>query len=57
MFFGDFSQLIIGQWSGLDLLVDPYSLSSGGGVRVVALQDVDLALRYADAFALGNDGA
>ncbi len=51
MFFGVWSNLLIGQWSGIDLLVDPYTGSSAGTVRVTAFADVDVAVRYAEAFA------
>jgi hypothetical protein len=46
---------MIGQWGGLDLLVDPYTGSSAGTVRVVALQDVDVAIRRAASFAIAKD--
>jgi HK97 family phage major capsid protein len=49
--FGNFADLMIGMWGGLDLTVDPYSGSSAGTVRVVALQDVDIALRNVESFA------
>lgn len=49
--FGNFADLIIGMWSGLDLLVDPYTSSTSGTVRIVALQDVDVAVRHAESFA------
>ncbi len=49
--FGDFSQLIIGMWGTLDLMVDPYTGSSAGTVRVRALQDVDVNVRYTESFA------
>jgi len=52
--FGNFSDLIIGLWSGLDLTVDPYTHSTSGTVRVVALQDVDVALRHAESFCVGS---
>ena len=38
-------------WGTLDLMVDPYSNSTSGTVRVVALQDVDVAVRHAESFA------
>ena len=41
----DWSQLVIGQWSGLDLIVDPYSSSTTGAVNLIAFQDIDLGLR------------
>ena len=52
--FGNFSQMIMGMWSGLDLTVDPYFGSTSGTVRIVALQDVDVAVRQPGAFAYGQ---
>ncbi len=49
--YGNFADLLIGMWGTLDLMVDPYSLSTAGSVRVVALQDVDVAIRHAESFA------
>lgn len=49
--FGNFADLLIGMWGTLDLMVDPYSNSTSGTVRVVALQDVDVAVRHAESFA------
>jgi HK97 family phage major capsid protein len=49
--FGNFADLVIGFWSGLDLTVDPYSLSTTGQVRVVAIQMVDINLRQAASMA------
>jgi len=53
--FGVWSQLMIGMWSGLDLMVDPYAGATAGTVRVIALQDVDVAVRHAKAFTRGAD--
>ena len=53
--FGNFADLVIGMWGSLDLMVDPYSGSTAGTVRVVALQDVDVALRNAESFATFED--
>ena len=53
--FGNWADLVIGQWGTLDLMVDPYSNSTSGTVRVVALQDVDIALRQAASFAAIKD--
>ncbi len=49
--FGNFSDLIIGMWGGLDLTVDPYTFSTSGTIRIVAMQDVDVAVRNAASFA------
>ena len=53
--FGNFADLIMGMWGGLDLMVDPYSQSTSGTVRIVALQDVDVAIRHAESFAAMKD--
>jgi HK97 family phage major capsid protein/HK97 family phage prohead protease len=53
--FGNWADLIIGQWGTLDLMVDPYSNSTSGTVRVVALQDVDIAIRHAESFSAMKD--
>ena len=52
--FGDFSQFIVGMWSGLDLTVDPYAGATAGTVRIIALQDIDYAIRQAGAFCFAT---
>jgi len=51
--FGNWADLIIGMWGGLDINVDTSTGSASGTVRVVALQDVDIAVRHAQSFAKG----
>ncbi|MEM4234906.1 MAG: phage major capsid protein [Candidatus Methanomethylicaceae archaeon] len=51
IFFGNWNDLLIGMWGGLDILVDPYTGGTSGTVRVVALQDVDIAVRFPESFA------
>lgn len=55
VFFAVWSQLIMAMWSGLDLTVDPYTHSTSGTIRVVALQDVDYAVRHPEGFCRGNN--
>lgn len=55
IYFGNWNDLLLGFWSGLDLLVDPYSLSNTGSVRVNAFQTCDVAVRHVESFAYGND--
>lgn len=50
IYFGDWSQMLLGFWSGIDLTVDPYSLSTKGALRLVAFQDCDVAVRQPKAF-------
>jgi HK97 family phage major capsid protein len=53
--FGNWADLVIGMWGSLDLMVDPYTGSTSGTVRVVALQDVDVAVRHAQSFSAMKD--
>lgn len=42
---GDFSDLVIAQWGGLDITVDPYSQATNGKVRLVVNAYFDAAKR------------
>lgn len=56
MIFGDWSSLVIAEWSALDILVNPFGASySAGGVDVRAMASVDIGLRHAPAFAAITD--
>ena len=55
LWFGNFADMLIGYWSGLDIMVDPYTNSTSGTVRVVAMQDVDVAIRHPESFSRGNN--
>lgn len=57
VYFGNFSDLLVGMWGGLDLVVNPYALTTTGGLRIEAYQTVDVAVRHAVSFAYNNDGA
>jgi HK97 family phage major capsid protein len=49
--FGNWADLVVGMWGGLDILVDPYTNSTTGTIRVVAFQDVDIGLRHPESFS------
>ena len=53
--FGNWNDLIIGTWGGIDINIDTSTGSASGTVRVVALQDVDIAVRHAESFAAMQD--
>lgn len=50
--FGNWDDMVIGQWGALDILVDPYTASTTGAVRVTAHQDVDVAVRHPESFSI-----
>lgn len=51
IFFGNWADLMIAFWSGVDILVDPYTAGLSGGVRVIAHQDCDVQVRHPQSFA------
>ena len=55
LIFGNYNDLIIGEWGNLDIAVDPYTGSSAGTTRIVGLYDVDVAVRHAESFAAIKD--
>lgn len=53
--FGNWADLVVGLWSGVDLILDPYTGATSGTRRVVALQDCDVNARHAASFAAMKD--
>ena len=47
---GNFNDLVIGQWGGIDLTVDPYTQAANGKVRLVINAYFDAKPRRAEAF-------
>ena len=52
--YGDFSNLAIGQWGSIDLLVDPYTKAGDGQVRLVVNAFFDAKVLRNGAFAYGT---
>ena len=53
-FFGDWPEALLGFWSGIDVVVDPYTRSSRGEVVYTAFQDTDFGVRRPEAFVIGT---
>jgi hypothetical protein len=53
--FGNFSELLIGQWAGLDVVIDPYTSSKNALVTIVVNSWWDAAVRHAASFAAIKD--
>ncbi|MDH5524524.1 MAG: phage major capsid protein [Desulfobulbaceae bacterium] len=53
--FGNFNELIIGQWGGLDIVVDPYTAASNAQVKVYIHSFWDTLIRHAQSFAAMKD--
>lgn len=52
--YGDFTNLAIGQWGSIDLLVDPYTKAGDGQVRLVVNAYFDAKVLRNGAFAFGT---
>lgn len=55
MILGNWPDVFIGMWGGLDVLLDPYTNATSGGRRLVALLDCDVAVRRGASFAVCKD--
>jgi len=53
IYFGNFSDLLIGMFGGLDLLVDPYTNSANSVTRLRATQFLDVGIRHGQSFSKG----
>lgn len=49
--FGNFAELLVGQWGPIDLLIDPYSRGRDGVVRIVVNSFWDAIVRRSGAIA------
>ena len=55
IFYGNWSDVIIGSWSNaMELLVDPYTQSRSGTVRVIVFESCDIVIRHGESFSLGQ---
>lgn len=48
--FGNFSDAIFALWGGLDIVVDPFTESTAGNVRITGFQSADFICRRAESF-------
>lgn len=51
---GDWSNLAIGNWGGIDIVVDPYTVAIAGQIRIVINAFFDAKKLRASAFAVGT---
>jgi hypothetical protein len=55
LILGNFAQVMLGFWSGVDVVIDNSTLSTSGGTRIAFFQDVDVAVRIPNAFCAIKD--
>lgn len=52
--FGNFSDLIVADWDGMDVVVDPYTLSLSNQVSIVITTLTDIGIRHPASFAIST---
>lgn len=53
--FGNWDDLILASWAGIDVVVDPYSLKKSGQIEITITNWADIAVRNAGSFAVSSD--
>ncbi len=57
IYFGDWSQLLVGEWGVIEILPNPYApgVYESGGVELRVLQTLDIGVRHAQSFSVMSD--
>ena len=55
MIYGNFSDLLVGIFGEVEVLVDPYTLSQTGVTSVRIIQALDVKVRHAESFGSIQD--
>lgn len=57
VYFGDWSQLLVGEWGVVEILPNPYAVGiyEQGGIELRVLQTIDVAVRHAQSFSVMSD--
>jgi HK97 family phage major capsid protein len=55
--FANWSDMLVGFWSGMEIIVDPYTQKKDGKIEIQIEQMWDTALRHPESFSLSTDSA
>jgi HK97 family phage major capsid protein len=53
--FGNFGDLIVADWAGIDVVVDPYSAKKNGQIEVTVTIWTDIGIRHPVSFCVSTD--
>lgn len=53
--FGNFADMILAGWAGLDVVIDPYTQATLGLVRITVNQFMDIGIRHSGSFTASTD--
>lgn len=54
VFFGNFREVLVGEWGGLELNVDPYTHSLKGRTMFIVFKTADVAVRHPESFCVSS---
>ena len=52
---GNFADLLVASWAGIDVVVDPYSLKKSGQIEITITNWADIGIRHAGSFCASSD--
>jgi len=57
LFFGDWSEVLVGEWGVVEILPNPYAagIYEQGGVELRVMQTLDIGIRHAQSFSVMSD--
>ena len=55
LIFGDFSQMIVGNWGGVDIILDEVTQATSAKIRIHVFSWWDIVIRHAESFAAMKD--
>jgi len=50
--FGNWQDLVVAQWGGIDVIVNPYTNQTSGTVTISMLMEADVQVRHPESFAI-----
>ncbi len=53
--FGNWNDIVFGEWAGIDVVVDPYSLKKQGQIEITITLYCDIGIRHAVSFCVSTD--
>lgn len=53
--FGNFADLLIAMWAGLEVIVDPYTLAATDKIKITTVTYADIGVRRTASFAVSTD--
>lgn len=53
--FGNWADLVMADWDGIDVVVDPYTLAKSGQIQITVTLMTDVAVRHPVSFSVSTD--